>query len=193
MLMPERVEAILERAGESRFARERAPIPVAVWRDAVGARIAERARPVSLQEGLLTLLVPTSVWAHELSLLTDEVRARLHERGFAVREVRFRVGQLPVVERATQTRAARTVPARGQPPHELVAILAAVADPELRAVIAEAATANLAWQSVARDVPAAQTGKVSEALRAVRAPRSAGAGSAPPGPASRGSAVGRAG
>src|SRR5580704_15474010 len=93
MPRPERIDAILERAGESRFAPDRAPIGPPAWRDAVGARIAERARPLSLQDGVLTLLVPSSVWAHELSLLSDDVRARLQERGFSVRELRFRVGQ----------------------------------------------------------------------------------------------------
>ena len=50
---PESLEVILERAGESRFARVRPPIPAKVWREAVGARIAERARPVSLWNGVL--------------------------------------------------------------------------------------------------------------------------------------------
>ena len=183
LFAPERLEAILERAAESRFARERTPVPAAVWRDAVGARIADRARPLSLQDGVLTLLVPSSVWAHELSLLSDDVRARLAERGFAVREVRFRVGQLPLTDRGlAQSRSTRVVPARQQPPHELTAVLAAVPDPALRAAIEDAATANLAWQSSAREGPAEP---ISEARRAARAPRSAAAESAPPAPASR--------
>jgi hypothetical protein len=177
MPRPERIDAILERAGESRFAPDRAPIGTPAWRDAVGARIAERARPVSLQDGVLTLLVPSSVWAHELSLLSDDVRARLQERGFSVRELRFRVGQLPGAERAPQLRTSRTVPARGQAPHELMAVLAAVPDAELRAAIEDAATANLAWQSAARDRP---DEAISEARRAARAPRSAAAEIAPP-------------
>jgi hypothetical protein len=184
MRAPERLEAILERAGEARFAPDREPIARSTWREAVGGRIAERARPVSLQDGVLTLLVPTSVWAHELSLLTDDVRARLAERGVAVRELRFRVGQLPAADRAAQPRAFRTVPARGHTPHELVAVLAAVPDGELRAAIEQAATANLAWQSATRPASRGPDEPVSEARRAARAPRSAGAESAPPAPAS---------
>ncbi len=178
---PERLDAILTRTDVSRVAREREPIPASMWRDAVGARIAERARPLSLQDGTLTLLVASSVWAHELSLLTDDVRARLLERGVAVREVRFRVGQVQAAERDTAARASRAVPRRGPPPHELVAVLAAVADSELRAAIESAATANLAWQSASRAPPPEP---ISEARRAARAPRSSGAESAPPVPAS---------
>jgi hypothetical protein len=179
---PERLEAILDRAGEARFAPDRPPIGAAVWRDAVGARIAERARPLSLKDGVLTLLVPSSVWAHELSLLTDDIRGRLEERDFAVRELRFRVGQLPAAERATQPRIFRTVPARGPTPHELRAVLAAVGDAALRAIIESAATANLAWQSTSREHPAPP---INEAMRAARAPRSSAGESAPPGPASQ--------
>jgi predicted nucleic acid-binding Zn ribbon protein len=180
MMAPERLDMILERAGESRFAPDREPIASSVWRDAVGARIAERARPVSLQDGVLLLLVSSSVWAHELSLLSDDVRGRLKERGVAVRELRFRVGPMPGAERAASLRAARTVPARGPAPHELMAVLAAVADADLRAAIEDAATANLAWQSAVRERPAEA---ISEARRAARAPRSAGAESVPPAPA----------
>ena len=50
---PEPLRAILERAGENRFARAREAIPAALWREAVGARIAERALPLSLEDGTL--------------------------------------------------------------------------------------------------------------------------------------------
>src|SRR5450432_1727614 len=99
LLRPEPLADILNRAGESRFAHTREAIPGLLWRDAVGARIAERAYPISIEDGVLLLRVPSSVWANELSLLADEVRARLKERGVAVRELRFRVGAVPTVER----------------------------------------------------------------------------------------------
>src|SRR5260370_33659531 len=91
---PESLTAILDRAGESRFARAHSPIAPKLWRDAVGARIAERAHPVSIYGGVLLLRVPSSVWAHELSLLSETVGERLRERGVAGRELRFRVGAL---------------------------------------------------------------------------------------------------
>jgi hypothetical protein len=174
---PESLEVILERAGESRFARVRPAIPAKVWREAVGARIAERARPLSLWGGVLVLRVPSSVWAHELSLLADDVCARLRDRGIEARELRFRVGAMPAVDRPPERRVARAVPSTFPVPAELARAIDGVADDALRAAIARAAEANLAWQTVARPAPPAE---VSEARRAARAPRDAGAGTSPP-------------
>jgi hypothetical protein len=182
---PEPLEEILHRAGESRFARVRPPIPSKLWRDAVGARIAERASPVFLSGGVLVLRVPSSVWAHELSLLADEVCGRLRERGIDARELRFRVGPVAPTERPPERRNARTVPAATPLPPELSRVLAQVGDADLRAVIARAATSNLAWQLAT--APAAPQ-SVSEVQRAARAPRSVAAETALPdrtSPASR--------
>ena len=173
---PERVHAILDRAGENRFAREREAIPAAVWRDAVGLRIAERAYPMSLWDGVLLLRVPSSVWANELSMLATDVCARLQARGVAAKELRFRVGALPAVERPAERRVTRSVPVERQVPYELIGVLATVSDADLRAAIEHAAAANLAWQSMAREAPVEA---ISEALRAARAPRSSGGESAP--------------
>jgi hypothetical protein len=181
LAMPEPLRAILDRAGENRFARTRDAIAPLLWRDAVGARIAERAVPITLEDGVLLLRVPSSVWANELSLLSDEVRARLKERGVGVRELRFRVGAVPPVERPPERRIARAVPAIREVPAELARILAGVDDASLRAVIESAAAANLAWQSVTRPAPQAA---LTEAQRAARAPRSAEGESARPAPGS---------
>ena len=177
LAMPEPLRAILDRAGENRFARTRDAIAPLLWRDAVGARIAERAVPITLEDGVLLLRVPSSVWANELSLLADEVRARLKERGVSVRELRFRVGAVPPVERPPERRIARAVPTIREVPAELAQILAGVDDADLRAVIESAAAANLAWQSVTRPAPQAT---LTEAQRAARAPRSVAVESAPP-------------
>jgi len=177
LVHPEAMEAILERAGESRFARDRSPIAVKVWRDAVGARIAERARPLLLWDGVLLLLVPSSVWAHELSFLAAEVCARLRDRGVEARELRFRVGAVDAVERPPERRIARAVPQAFAVPAEVAQALDGVGDDGLRASIERAAAANLAWQSVSRPAPPQE---VSEARRAARAPRGAATETAPP-------------
>src|SRR4051812_23820804 len=91
---PEPMEELLDRAGEDRFAKKRVPIPVREWRAAVGPRIADRARPWTLERGVLVVKVATSVWANELQLLAPELIARLRARGFAVDSLRFRVGAL---------------------------------------------------------------------------------------------------
>ena len=159
----------MDRAGEDRFAKIRPPVGHTVWRDAVGARIAERATPVLLASGILVLRVQSSVWAHELSLLSEEVCARLRARGVDARELRFRVGPVPAPDRPPERRMARSVPAASPLPPELTAILAAVQDDALRGAIAKAATSNLAWQAMTAPPP----GRVNEVRRAVRAPRSA--------------------
>ena len=187
---PEPLGAILDRAGENRFARTREAIPAALWRDAVGARIAERAVPISLEGGVLLLRVPTSVWANELSLLGDEVCARLRDRGLDAREIRFRVGALPPIDRPPERRIARTVPTERKLPPELAQVLEGVSDPDLRRAIERAAAANLAWQTVVRPAPQAP---LTEAQRAVRAPRSSGEGTARRAPASPASPGGRSG
>ncbi len=185
---PEPLEAILSRAGENRFARVRPPVSLQVWRDAVGARIADRAHPVWLHDGMLVLRVPSSVWAHELSLLADEVCSRLRLQGVDARTLRFRVGPLPPLERPPERRLARAVPTERFIPPEVERALSGVHDEGLRAAIRRAAAANLAWQSVVRT---SLEDQVIEARRGARAPRSAEGGTSPPDQAS--SAVREAG
>ncbi len=182
---PESVEGILDRAGESRFAIARPAVAPRVWRAAVGARIAERAAPVSLYAGVLLLRVPSSVWAHELSLLSAELCERLREHGVEARELRFRVGAVPPVERPPERRSVRSVPQAKPVPPEVEGPLARVRDEALRSEIARAIGANLAWQTAARRAP---DRPLTEAMPAARAPRSAERETAPQGratPASR--------
>jgi hypothetical protein len=178
---PESLEGILDRAGENRFAQVRPPVAPGVWKQAVGARIAEKAQPVSLSAGVLLLRVPSSVWAHELSMLAGELCARLQERGVDARELRFRVGSLPGVDRPPERRSVRAVPPAKPIPGEVMRPLAGVRDEKLRETIARAISANLAWQSAVRPSPEPE---VCGAQRAARAPRDAAPGSARPDPAS---------
>ncbi len=175
---PEALQAILGRAGETRFStRARPPLEPEMWRDVVGPRISERAQPISLQDGILLLRTPNSVWAHELSLLADTICGRLKERGIDVARLRFRVGEPSIPVRAPEPRTSRSVPAVRALPREVTGALADIGDEDLRATIARAAAANLAWQS--SSTPAAPQ-VPSEAQRAARAPRASGSGSGPP-------------
>jgi hypothetical protein len=190
---PEALEGILDRAGESRFASVRPVIAPKTWREAVGARIAEKAAPVSIYGGVLLLRVPSSVWAHELSLLATDLCQRLRDRGIEVKELRFRVGALPAVDRPPERRSVRSVPVTQPVPSEVEGLLSRIGDDALRAAISRAVGANLAWQTAVRPAPPEH---VSEALRAARAPRSAereSARPAPGSPASRGATPGNRG
>jgi predicted nucleic acid-binding Zn ribbon protein len=64
-----------------------------VWEEAVGARIAAVARPVSERDGEVTISCQDSVWMQELDLMQEQLLQRLYERlgADAPRSLRFRV------------------------------------------------------------------------------------------------------
>lgn len=60
----------------------------------MGARLEKVTRPSSLRNGILTIEVPTSAWAQELSFFKEEIREKLSdflERDTIVRNIVFRV------------------------------------------------------------------------------------------------------
>jgi hypothetical protein len=189
MNAPEGLDQVLARAGEDRFAPNRLPLPPHVWAAAVGARIAERTRPIAVEGGVLIVRAATSVWANELSLLEEALLARVRAAGVSVRHIRFRVGPVDPPERAPEVRAAK-VPAPVPLDARLARAIDAVADDELREVIAGAARANLAWRAFqdpgegAGTPPAAPAAaaaaRATSAPRAARAPRDAERETAPP-------------
>jgi hypothetical protein len=143
---PELLDGVLQRAGENRFARTRPPVSDSVWIHAVGHRIAERARPVGLERGILTIRVATSVWASELSLLSATLIDRLRALGVEAKELRFRVGPLESPARPLETRETREVPPPAPLPPELAMSLSRILDDELKHAVAHAAQASLAWE-----------------------------------------------
>ena len=172
---PEPIAAVLLRAsgGEP---RDGSPLPPRAWHDAVGDRIARRARPMRLERGVLTVRAATAVWAQELTFVAPTIIARLSALGLEVESLGFRVGPIDHADRPLRPASVKTVPARGPLPRELDRRLADVADPALRETIARAASANLAWQAAARPVKAA-----TSAPRAAPTPRSAEAENDRPG------------
>ena len=64
------------------------------WKNIVGARLEKVTRPRSLRNGTLTIEVPSSAWAQELSFFTSEIREKLSdflERDTVVRNIIFKV------------------------------------------------------------------------------------------------------
>lgn len=141
---PELVGALLEGARVKTSQAAGRAVDPERWQLAVGARIARSTTPGRLVQGVLTVNVASAVWAQELSLLERELIARLARVGLVVRSLRFRVS--PQTRRAplAAPRARRPAPPPAPLPAELEARLAAIEDPELRAVIAEAAGHSLA-------------------------------------------------
>lgn len=150
------------------------PIPPHAWWQAVGPRIAERARPMRLMRGELMVLVASATWAQELSFLAPTIMERLVALGFAVERLRFQVGRIDPAVRRPQPAPPRFVP----PPAELSTRLAksieAVENEALRLAIFRAASANLAWQKQ-KEQPA------NAATRAVPILRFVGPGTVPQG------------
>jgi hypothetical protein len=144
---PEPLEGVIARAGEDRFAPTRTAVSDRIWTLCVGARIAERARPISLEGSTLTVRAATSVWASELSLLETAILERLRASGIEVTRLRFRVGPVEPPARPPERRATRKVPPPTALPPPVVTELAHVQDDELRGIIGRAAGANLAWQA----------------------------------------------
>ncbi len=181
---PEPLVDVLERAGENRFARKKLPVPLAQWRAAVGPRIADRARPIALERGVLVVKVVTSVWANELSMLAPQIIAKLAETapngapGIEVKSLRFRVGPLDVIEGLPQRVDYRRVPPPVPLAPDLERALTRVEDDDLRAMIERAARANLAWQAGPEMRKLARA--FSAAPPASRVPRDAGRGTSPP-------------
>jgi predicted nucleic acid-binding Zn ribbon protein len=109
------------------------------WRSLLGDRVGDRTRPASLRDGCLTIYVASAVWAQELTFLSPVILEKLVGDGFAVRELRFRIGDVGEPLAKQQTVARRTTPLKAELPEGLAERLAKVDDPALRAAIAEAA------------------------------------------------------
>lgn len=116
-----------------------AHISLEQWQRAVGERLAVKTYPERIADGVLTVRVPSSTWAQELSLLSEVVLQRLVAAGHRVARLRFHVsaGQL-------RPEAPVTVVRRATLPSGLTESIARVEDPELRGAITEAAAYSLA-------------------------------------------------
>lgn len=132
------------------------PISVRDWEESVGTRIAQRAEPVRLERGVLTVRTATAVWAHELSLLADGILEQLRARNIAVDKLRFVVGKV-----ASDGRARLPVrhgpPPLAKVPALLAPAVAAIADPELRAAVEAACAKTIALTEPPAQAPAASS------------------------------------
>jgi Dna[CI] antecedent, DciA len=123
------------------------------WRRLLGDRVARRTEPGGLSGGVLTVYVASAPWAQELSLLSNELLERLKPLKLQIASVRFRVRQQ--IQGSLGQRLKKRPAARAALPTDLAERVQAVADPELRLAIADAAelwlgrAAKLSAKSVA--------------------------------------------
>ena len=178
------------RSGDKGFKRSPAPIGVLLeeardasaqaggivldrmrWRQAVGERISNRTEPGRLRGGVLTVHAASAAWAQELTFLAPEILARVQALGLSVKSLRFVVRPTVGWKGPREKPVVRSEP-RKPLPEDLEARLERVADPELRAAIADAASEWLSRPAVS-------------AKGRARAPRAAEARSGPTGRASK--------
>lgn len=122
---------------------------VAAWPETVGQEIARHAWPARLgQDGTLHVATDSSVWAFELAQLAGTLLERLrHALGNAAPgALRFAPGRLPEPAAPPQPDATRRAPITPSPSELELAreLSAAIADEELRSLVARAAAASLA-------------------------------------------------
>lgn len=116
-----------------------AHISLEQWQRAVGERLAVKTYPERIADGVLTIRVPSSTWAQELSLLSQVVLDRLSAAGHRIARLRFHVATGPV-----RPEPPVTIVRRAALPANLAASIAQVQDAELRGALTEAAAYSLA-------------------------------------------------
>jgi predicted nucleic acid-binding Zn ribbon protein len=101
------------------------------WPEIAGPLVSENAIPLSLRNGVLTIVVRNHAWAQELRMSKTTMIGRIREtvgERIPVSDIRFSVGALDPVAKAEG-------PPRGEPPFPAGPDpegLSAVADPETR-------------------------------------------------------------
>jgi hypothetical protein len=118
------------------------------WPAAVGEGIAKNAQPARFQrDGTLIVHVSSSAWGFELAQLAPTILERLRTEvpELALKGLKFAPGPLPEGLDAEDDRA-RPTPVTATPQHEAAAaeLVTAVADENLRKVIAKTAALSLA-------------------------------------------------
>lgn len=66
------------------------------WTEAVGEEVARHTRPKAFKGSLLIVTVDSSVWIHHLSMMKDEIIARINKKlgEEILREIRFSIGHV---------------------------------------------------------------------------------------------------
>jgi hypothetical protein len=168
----------LDRTGEG-FERAKA---VTAWRDAAGPEVAAHARGFALREGELLVFVDSSVWANELSALSEHYRTAVNERigKETVRAVRFTVSKAVAQERWWEAAESRSADERDAERVQPVAatetergqirmMASAIHDEKVREAVIAAAICDLEWRkgiearNAAQRAPQRATGPDSDA------------------------------
>ncbi len=152
-------------------------IAVTAWREAAGEEVASHARGFAMRGGELLVIVDSSVWAGELSALSEDYRTAVNRivGRELVRSMRFSVSKRVSEENAwdsdqTRREDARRVdriepvPATKQEAAQVRAMAAPIHDVELREAAVGAALRALEWRKgrKARKSPQAAAGRLED-------------------------------
>ena len=108
------------------------------WRHIVGARIAHNTEPGRVHDGVLDVRVRSSSWMHELSFMTEDIRARINEamgEPVLVEEIRWILSRPRHVDD-------RPLPARRPPPGERYVVRELASPERMAAIQAESASVD---------------------------------------------------
>ncbi len=141
------IERELRRSGS----RDAVPLQAltAAWPEVVGDAIARQAWPLRIaRDGTLHVATSSSTWAHELAFHGDEILGRLRERlgSEAPAKLKCAVGPVPETASLDEVTVAAVTHVEEMPAEVVsgaAAVASAIADPELRELVARAARASL--------------------------------------------------
>jgi len=109
------------------------------WTQAVGERVAKHSEPDRLANGLLTVRVDSSTWTSELTHMKPKVLALIQKAspGSNIRDLRFVQGSLrsKIDPPGEKKRTEKLPPPLPEEVEKASHMVAAVTDPELRAVL----------------------------------------------------------
>ena len=104
------------------------------WGTLVGPDVARHARPQSIANGCLHVIVDNSPWLHELTLRAAEVTDRVAARFESIRSLRFTLGHLEGAAEASARPSTRPTPVlEPDDVREIDESVAPIRDPEVRA------------------------------------------------------------
>lgn len=86
---------------------------LSLWPEIVGPDVAQHATPLERNGDAILVLVSSSAWSNQLSLLSDHILSALHAAGVdGIERLRFRIGRSPqrAAPAATRSNGTRTVP-----------------------------------------------------------------------------------
>lgn len=109
-----------------------------VWQTVVGEQIANRAQPVSIRNGILTVCVASGPWMQQLNYIKANIINQINEQvgEQLVTEIFLKAGTLPTASTKEERPTLPKRPLTEFEIEEIAAISAELSDPELRETLA---------------------------------------------------------